>query len=364
MRAWVFQDFRQKKKLGDKAPWSAGWIDPEGRKRSNRIGSKSMAEKYARKKEGELAAGLCQSGPQRVTWAKFRKEYEDKVMPGLGLRTREVVEDALNNFQRLVNPARMTTITTKTIDAFRVKRLAEPGKKKMSTVSPATVNREMRHIKAALRVAHDYGYIGNVPKFRWAKEPNRIGRVITPEHFQVIYSACTAADKPAGLPCPPSEWWQALLVFALTTGWRIDEILSFRREDLDLETGAILTRAANNKGNRDDRDYLTPTALEHIGKLVGFQPLVFHWPHDRRTLDTEFHRIQKVAGIDLPCPDADKHECTDACHRYGFHSLRRGYATLNADSMPAPVLQENATQELFDHPPVHRIVGQDAEGDR
>ena len=130
MRAWVFQDCRQKKKLGDKSPWSAGWVDPEGRKRSKRIGSKSMAEKYARKKEGELAAGLCQSGPQQVAWEKFRKEYEAKVMPGLGPRTREVVEDALDNFQRLAKPARMSVITTKTIDAFRSKRLAERGKKK------------------------------------------------------------------------------------------------------------------------------------------------------------------------------------------------------------------------------------------
>jgi hypothetical protein len=52
MRAWVFQDSRQKKKLGEKAHWSVGWIDPEGKRRSKRIGSKSMAEKYARKGEG------------------------------------------------------------------------------------------------------------------------------------------------------------------------------------------------------------------------------------------------------------------------------------------------------------------------
>ena len=30
MRAWLFQDHRQKQKLGDEAPWSVGWIDPEG----------------------------------------------------------------------------------------------------------------------------------------------------------------------------------------------------------------------------------------------------------------------------------------------------------------------------------------------
>ena len=73
MRAWLFQDSRQKQKLGDKAPWSVGWIDPEGHRRSQRVGSRSMAEKFARKKEGELAAGLCQSGPQRVTWRSSAK---------------------------------------------------------------------------------------------------------------------------------------------------------------------------------------------------------------------------------------------------------------------------------------------------
>ena len=249
MRAWVFQDFRQKKKLGDKAPWSAGWVDPEGKRRSKRIGSKSMAEKYARKKEGQLAAGLCQSGPQQVAWEKFRKEYETKVMPGLGPRTREVVEDALDNFPAAGKPARMSVISTKTIDAFRSKRLTERGKKKNSTVAPATVNREMRHIKAVLRVALDYGYITKVPKFRWARELSRIGRVITPEHFQSIYTACSEAAKPAGQAFTPGDWWQAILVFALTTGWRIDEILSLRRDDLDLETGAILTGRETTKAS-------------------------------------------------------------------------------------------------------------------
>ena len=101
----------------------------------------------------------------------------------------------------------MSAITTKTIDAFRVERLTEPGKKKKSTVSPATVNREMRHIKAVLRIAADWGYIAKVPKFRWAKELDRIGRVITPEHFQAIYTACSAASKPAGA-YTPADWWR------------------------------------------------------------------------------------------------------------------------------------------------------------
>jgi integrase len=74
--------------------------------------------------------------------------------------------------------------------------------------------------------------------------------------------------------------------------------------------------------------------------IVGLSPLAFFWPHDERTLWVEFHRIQKAAGIKLTCADAERHECTDTCDYYGFHALRRGYATMNAESMSGPVPQK------------------------
>jgi len=39
----------------------------------------------------------------------------------------------------------------------------------------------------------------------------------------------------------------------------------------------------------------------------------------------------------MPCPE--KHEHTDASHRYGFHDFRRAFATMNADRLTGDALQ-------------------------
>ncbi len=346
MRAWLFQDSRQKQIHGDAAPWSVGWYDADGRKRSKRVGSKSQADKFRRKKEGELAAGLY-APAANTSWSTFRKEYDAKILPRLGVDTQRIVTTTLKHFERISKPKRVRAIKTQTIDAYVAQRVSERGKKKNSLISPATVNRELRHLKAVLRIAHDWGYLAKVPKIRFVREAEEIGPVVSPEHFQSIYDHCDTARVPSGLPYAPAAWWRALLVFGLTTGWRIEEMLSFRRADFDATTGAILTRAADNKGKRDDRDFLPDVTLSHLAAIAGFEPVVFPWYDSRERLWTEFHRIQRAAGIHLPCPDAGRHECTPRCHVYGFHALRRAYATLNADRMPAPVLQKKMRHRSF-----------------
>jgi hypothetical protein len=61
MRAWPFQDPKQKAKRGDKCPWSVGFYTADGKRTQTSIGTKASAEKFQRKIEGELAAGVYQS---------------------------------------------------------------------------------------------------------------------------------------------------------------------------------------------------------------------------------------------------------------------------------------------------------------
>lgn len=116
---------------------------------------------------------------------------------------------------------------------------------------------------------------------------------------------------------------------------------------VNFKTGAVTIRAATSKGRRDEIDKLPQTAIDHLKGLPGFGALIFEWPEGRKKLWEEFRRIQTAAGIELPCPDEDKHKCTTACHRYGFHALRRAYATLNVNRLDAPTLQRKMSHKAF-----------------
>jgi integrase len=339
--AWVFQRREQVRDMGaDKAPYYVGWYDYDGRRHMQSCGpgfrGKKQAEKLQRKIENELMSGTYQLNVKKL-WPDFRREYTERVVSGMAVLSRSQVETSLDHFERIAKPVRMLAITTAYVDDFIARRRHEPGKKKGENVSPATINRDLRHIKAALRKAAEWGYLARVPKFTMEREPKRLPTYVTGEHFAAIYTACDKARAPRGLNYPPADWWRGLIVLAYMTGWRIGDILGLRRQDLDLEGGYAITRFEDNKGKRDDRVKLHPIIVGHLERLPGFTPTVFPWTKSRRVLEMEFHRIQREAGITLACPD--RHEHTETCHVYGFHDFRRAFATMNADKLSADALQ-------------------------
>lgn len=277
----------------------------------------------------------------KKTWATFRIEYAEKSLSLKAAGSGPAVKAALDHFQRIIRPVRMEAITTQTIDDFIAKRRKDRGKKPGSLVSPATINKDLRHIKAALRKAQEWGYLHNLPRIHMVREPGKLPRYVTPEHFALMYEkACSLAKKPA--KCDPTytaqDFWRALVVAGYMAGLRINEILSLKKDDLDPKRGSLITRWADNKGQRDEVMTIHDVVVQHLRKIIGQRDLIFLWGHDSRELWDEFGRIQKEAGIHLPC--CGDHEHTAACHVYGFHDLRRAFATVNAPRMKPEILQK------------------------
>jgi integrase len=341
MKAWVYQDPKQVKKHGEeKSSWYVGWRDPAGKRCCESCGpgakGKSLAEKRAEKINAELITGTYED-KSRKTWEEFLGEYESKILVRKAVRSKDEALTSLAHFQRLIKPGRVWHISTRDIDRFAALRRQEKGKKKGDTVSAATVNKDLRHLKAALRRAKKWGYLKEVPDFTFEREGKKLVRYVTGDHFAAIYGACEQARMPEDMPFPAADWWRGIIVMAYMTGWRIGDLLAFRRDDLDLDAGSAITRFEDNKGKRDDRVKLHAVVVEHLRCLAHFDPYVFPWNHDRRTLDEEFRRIQEAAKISLPC--RGQHEHTPACHAYGFHDLRRAFATMNADKLTPDALQ-------------------------
>lgn len=149
--------------------------------------------------------------------------------------------------------------------------------------------------------------------------------------------------QPVGLIVPEGPWaGQAAFAVLLLEQLAVVKPLALRWDDVSLDKATAITRHGDNKGKRDEIVPLHPVVVEHLRKIINFGPLVFYWPLNRRLLWEIFGEIQEAAGIHLPCHE--KHEHTPACHVYGFHDLRRAFATLNA-----PKLSGNALQALMRH---------------
>ena len=325
--AWVGQDSKQVAKYGtDRASHYVYWIDPDGRDRCKSCGpgkeGLKLANQFQRQVEAELLTGTYQTNLKK-SWEEFRAEYDAKVVTGLAQRTREEVKAALDHFERIINPKRVSAIKTSMIDGYRSKRRADRGKQPGSLASAATINKSLRHLRAALNKAKKWGYLAEVPEFEMERAPKKLPKDMTPDHFAALYRVCDQAAEPTGFAFPPSDWWRALLVTIHMAGRRIGAMLALQRADLDLDGARLLSQAEDNKGKRDQWVPLHPVAIEHLRKLRGFHDKVFPWMLDKNALYDELHRLEKLAGVP----------------NYGFHSLKRAFCTRNAGRIPRSAMQ-------------------------
>jgi hypothetical protein len=155
-----------------------GFYDPAGKRKCRSCGVGSEGEKAANKLSAKIAAELLTGtyeSTEKKTWQEFRKEYESKVMDGMAPGSRQCTAIALDHFERIVKPKRVQSITSRTFAEYIAERRTEEGLRS-EPVSPATINKELRHLRAAIRKAFRWEYLKRVPAIDFLKQPGKLRR--------------------------------------------------------------------------------------------------------------------------------------------------------------------------------------------
>jgi integrase len=202
--------------------------------------------------------------------------------------------------------------------------------------SGATVNKDLRHVRAlcnlAVRRRHraDQLYLDFEPVVEDEPEAWSFAEVSR------ILASCRQ-EKGSICEIPADDWWTAQQLTILNVGSRITATMKTPVAKYDRSTGTLRIQGRNQKQKKGQVEVLHETVVAALDRiLLGFPPreLLFPWPYDQNVdqwpaLNNAYRRILARAG--LPTTDKDL-----------FHKMRR----TNATYVTAAADEETAKKQL------------------
>lgn len=250
----------------------------------------------------------------RMTFAKLAEQYnEKKLQPPTykgetkvgGLRSYDSLRRRLATLKAHFGSKRIQNISHADIEKFKLARLKSKNKRNPTEeLKIATVNRELQLLRAVFNFARRQGWVTRNPfeqgesLISLAQETKR-ERLLSRAEEERLLAACTG--RRAHL--------RAILVIALDTALRRNEILSLRWKDVDLNSRLITVRASTTKTLRDRTVGITDRLtleLQRLDELAPDDPegLVFGYTDFKRS----FEKACEVAGL----ADFRFHDCRHA----------------------------------------------------
>jgi integrase len=280
------------------------WRDPAtGKvcKESTGTSHRSVAQQFARDKERKLALesrGLIDrfDAYQETTWESAKAGYLDHATQRHADHPQSVdaTRWSLLAFERIVAPKKLRDVTTEMLQDFAAKR--------MTQVSPATVNKDLRHIRALLRWCHRRHLLRVLPVFAAAfqREDDKLPVVIPAADITKLRTAIGTAD----VRCRSRQWWHVFVSIAEAVGARRGEILGLVWSQVDVRGLSVSIKSTISKGRRDRVVPIDLTLGELLarwwvgeGEPAGDQ-VVLPWPRSSyRRLYSDWERICEVAGV-------------------------------------------------------------------
>ena len=177
--------------------------------------------------------------PKRAYFSSFKKDFLAYAQNNMCKSTARAYALALHDFMRIVGDIDINKITPKHWDMFKTSRLTErvclrqkyetpqeaaKAREHQHTVSSASVNVALRHLKAAMSTAARWELIQKNPfeKLPLVTIPKRTPAFLTVQNAELLLSSI---DK---------QWLKDFVIFTINTGMRRGEILSLRWSDVHI----------------------------------------------------------------------------------------------------------------------------------
>jgi integrase len=183
--------------------------------------NRAKAERKAGVWEDELNSGRYKP-PSKVTWAEFRKKYEDEKLAEMPASTRSLYGRTLDQVEERINPDRVCKLSAGVIGDF-LTTLRKSG------LSDATVAKTARHLKALLNWGHRQRLVAEVPNVEMPKRQKggklMKGRPISGEEFdRMIAAVSKVRPKDAAA-------WERILNGLWLSGLRLSEAIAVSWDD-------------------------------------------------------------------------------------------------------------------------------------
>ena len=227
---------------------------------------------------------------------KFVKEYT----PTLSANTQKAYKYYLNNFRRFFGDPKISSMTPKMITRYKVER-------RQNGASSSTINRELYTLSKAFSLAvNEWEWLNANPvsKVSKEKEDNERDRWLSSDEEKRLLNYCPG-------------WLIDIVVFALHTGLRQDELLSLEWPRVDFSRRTILIqKTKTGKPRTLPVNRVALGILEERSKVGSIKnDLVFLSANgtkfNRHNIKRAFKRSLMRAGI----------------KNFRFHDLRHTFAT-------------------------------------
>ncbi len=207
----------------------------KGRRKRKKIGpSKKLAQQVLKDVQVKMIKkeylGVYEE--KKITFSKYSKLYLEYSKANKAFSTYNRHDRiSINRLKPYFKDKYIYEITPQMIEKYKTKRL--------ETVSPASVNRELATLKNMFTMAIKWGYVKKNPvkEVRLLKEPPGRLRYLKPEEVKALYASCSDHIHP-------------IIVTALNTGMRKGELLKMKWTDVDFKNRKITILNAKNNESR------------------------------------------------------------------------------------------------------------------